>query len=161
MPAAKPGAADLVIRPYQPHDSDACARIYVEARRDAFFWCDPARFRPRDFFADSVDEALYVAESGGAVAGFMSLWTSGHFIHLLFVDPACFRQGIGSRLLDHAVALLSPWAWLKCQQQNERALAFYRSRGWILGSTGDNEIGPWVSVSWNPAAQSLPGSGQR
>lgn len=156
MPSGKPGPADLVIRPFRPEDAEACARIYVDARRDAFHWCDPGRFRRQDFFADSVDEAIYVAVSGGTVAGFMSLWTSGHFIHLLFVDPLRFREGIGTRLLDHAVVLLSPWAWLKCQQQNERALAFYRSRGWTLGSTGDNEIGPWVAVSWNAAAGTLP-----
>jgi GNAT superfamily N-acetyltransferase len=147
---------DLVIRPYAAGDGPACARIYAEARRDAFFWCEPGRFRPEDFYADSVDEALSVAEFDGRIVGFLSLWTAGHFIHLLFVDPRWFRHGIGSRLLDHAVALLSPWAWLKCQAQNERALAFYRSRGWVVGSGGDNEIGPWVAVSWNADGRPLP-----
>jgi ribosomal protein S18 acetylase RimI-like enzyme len=149
---------ELVIRPYAAGDGPSCAQIYAEARRDAFYWCEPNRFRPEDFYADSVDESLSVAEVEGKIVGFLSLWTAGHFIHLLFVDPSRFRQGIGSRLLDHAVVRLSPWAWLKCQAQNERALAFYRSRGWVVGSGGDNEIGPWVAVSWNAEGR-LPALG--
>lgn len=155
MPASRP---DTVIRPYRPEDGRDCARIYAEARREAFYWCDPQRFQPEEFFADSTDEALHVAEVSGRVVGFLSIWTNGHFIHLLFVDPAWYRQGIGARLLDHATSLLAPWAWLKCQAQNERALAFYRSRGWSVGGGGTNEIGPWVAVSWNAGSRRIPPS---
>jgi ribosomal protein S18 acetylase RimI-like enzyme len=151
-----PVLVDLLIRPYAAGDGPACAAIYAKARQDAFYWCEPSRFRPEDFYADSVDEALYVAEVSGRIVGFLSLWTVGHFIHLLFIDPRWFRHGIGTRLLDHATVLLSPWAWLKCQAQNERALAFYRSRGWVVGGGGDNEIGPWVAVSWNAGGRALP-----
>lgn len=153
MPASP---VDLLIRPYAAGDGPACAEIYVIARQDAFHWCDASRFRLEDFYADSVDEALYVAEVSGRIVGFLSVWTAGHFVHLLFIDPRWFRHGIGSRLLDHATALLTPWAWLKCQSQNERALAFYRSRGWVVGGGADNEIGPWVAVSWNAGGRALP-----
>lgn len=150
------GRHDLVIRPYRTEDGPDCARIYAEARRDAFHWCAPQRFQPDEFFLDSAGEAVHVALAAGRVVGFLSLWTDGHFIHLLFVDPSHFREGIGARLLDHATALLAPWAWLKCQAQNERALAFYRSRGWTVGGGGTNEIGPWVAVAWNAAQGFLP-----
>lgn len=152
----QPSLPDIVIRPYRPDDGRDCARIYAQARRDAFYWCEPERFQPDEFFTDSVDEAIHVAESGGRIVGFMSLWTAGHFIHLLFVDPPFYRKGVGARLLDHATALLAPWAWLKCQAQNERALAFYRSRGWVVGGGGTNEIGPWVAVSWNAGGRPMP-----
>jgi ribosomal protein S18 acetylase RimI-like enzyme len=153
MPTAR---SDIVIRPYGAQDGRDCARIYAEARREAFSWCAPERFQPEEFFTDSIDEQIHVALIDDRVAGFLSLWTAGHFIHLLFVDPAHFRQGIGARLLDHATVLLAPWAWLKCQAQNERALAFYRSRGWHVGTGGMNDIGPWVAVSWNAGKRLVP-----
>jgi ribosomal protein S18 acetylase RimI-like enzyme len=147
---------DLLVRPYRDGDGPDCARIYALARRSAFTWCNPALFQPEDFYKDSVDESIHVAELDGRIAGFLSLWTAGHFVHMLFVDPALYRRGVGSRLLDHAAVLLAPWAWLKCQQQNTRALAFYQSRGWVVGAGGDNEIGPWVAVSWNAQGRVLP-----
>jgi GNAT superfamily N-acetyltransferase len=153
MPRVRP---DLLIRPYREGDARDCARIYATARRSAFSWCDPRRFQPEDFFADSVGEAIHVAVVQDRVVGLLSLWTAGHFIHLLFVDPEWYRQRIGARLLDHAMALLAPWAWLKCQAQNERALAFYRSRGWVVGGGGVNDIGPWVAVSWNAGQRPMP-----
>ncbi len=151
MSARVQPAAGLVLRPYRAADRPACERIYVEARRKAFWWCDPGRFVTADFALDSSGEAMTVASVDGCVAGFVSLWLPDHFIHLLFVEPALHRRGIGSALLAHAMRRLSPWAWLKCQAQNETALAFYRSQGWVVGGGGTNDIGPWVAVSWNAA----------
>lgn len=146
--------ARLALRPFRRADTPACDRIYLDARRKAFWWCAPERFRPGEFAADSAGEAITVAALGDRVAGFLSLWVPDHFIHLLFVDPALHRQGIGSLLLGEACRQLYPWAWLKCQAQNTTALNFYRSQGWRVGGGGTNDIGPWVSVSWSVAARS-------
>ena len=154
----------LRLRAYLPKDHDACATIYAAARRQAFHWCRPELFVPADFARDSAGESITVAEAEGAIRGFVSLWTPDHFVHLLFVDPRWQGRGIGRRLLRFVETTFGDWAWLKCQSQNERALAFYTACGWSLGGGGVNELGPWVAVSWNMTSTSAlpdPASGRR
>ncbi|WP_460452154.1 GNAT family N-acetyltransferase [Alsobacter sp. SYSU BS001988] len=129
--------------------------MYVDARRVAFTWCPPSIFRTDDFERDSLGEAVYVAELEGRVAGFLSLWLPERFIHLLFVDPGLHRRGIGRALLSHALHILGPRVWLKCQQGNLNALAFYRSQGWSVTPGGSDEVGPWSYVA-SPAALVSP-----
>ncbi|MCP8941028.1 GNAT family N-acetyltransferase [Alsobacter sp. SYSU M60028] len=153
----------LTIRPFRPADAPACARIYVEARRVAFSWCPPDMFTDDEFARDSRGEAVFVAEEAGEVRGFLSIWTPDHFIHLLFVDPAMHRRGIGAALLRHAERQFGSWGWLKCQSGNLNALAFYTRMGWTVGEGGVNELGPWRAVSWlspdlsEPARRALEG----
>ncbi|MCZ8100424.1 MAG: GNAT family N-acetyltransferase [Burkholderiales bacterium] len=137
------------LRPFLPHDRDACAAIYAAARRQAFHWCGPDLFVPGDFDRDSAGEVITVAEEGGRVRGFVSVWMPDHFVHLLFIDPVHHGRGIGRRLLRYVEETFGDWAWLKCQAQNETALAFYRACGWTAGGGGVNELGPWVAVSWS------------
>jgi GNAT superfamily N-acetyltransferase len=143
--------ATLIIRPFQPADRAACARIYVQARRVAFHWCPPDMFTEGEFDRDSEGETIFVAEMDGAVCGLLSIWTPDHFIHLLFVDPAMHRRGIGAALLRHAEREFSTWGWLKCQSGNVRALEFYTRMGWKVGGGGVNDLGPWQAVSWQAA----------
>lgn len=142
------GQVPALLRPFDRRDRDRCAWIYVAARRKAFHWCDPSRFRPADFDEDSDGESITVAERQGTVVGFLSLWMPDHFIHLLFVDPAWHGNGVGRQLLRHAERTFGDWSWLKCQAQNATALAFYERCGWVIGEGGVNDIGPWLAVSW-------------
>ncbi len=148
----------LRLRPYLPYDRLACGAIYAAGRRRAFHWCSPELFVPADFDRDSAGEAITVAEEDGIVRGFVSLWMPDHFVHLLFVDPANHGRGIGRRLLRFVETTFGDWAWLKCQSQNETALAFYRACGWSVGGGGVNELGPWVAVSWS-ASRIVPADG--
>ena len=150
------GPAGLSIRPYRRGDLQACSGIYVEGRRFAFTWRPPSSFQTDDFERDSQGEAVYVAELDGRVAGFLSLWLPERFIHLLFVDPSLHRRGVGKALLSHALEILGPRVWLKCQQGNLNALDFYRSQGWSVTPGGSDEVGPWSYVA-SPAALVSPG----
>jgi GNAT superfamily N-acetyltransferase len=135
------------MRPFRRRDAMACDDIYRVARRMAFSWCPPDMFARGDFQRDSAEEQTWVALAGGAVAGFLTVSPPEHFVHLLFVDPALHRNGIGTALLRHAVAVLGPATWLKCQTGNVGALSFYRAHGWTILPGGTNEIGPWSYVS--------------
>jgi GNAT superfamily N-acetyltransferase len=143
--------ARLLIRPFRAADHDACASIYVRARVVAFPWRPAPSFALADFARDSQDETILVAERGGEVIGFLSICPDERFIHLLFVDPDQRRTGVGRRLLAHALDVLGPRVWLKCQQKNLPALAFYRSQGWSVTPGGADEVGPWSYVA-SPAA---------
>jgi GNAT superfamily N-acetyltransferase len=140
-------ASKITIRPFRRRDRPACDVIYVEGRRLAFPWCPPEMFQPGDFERDSEGEEIWVAEYEGAVAAFLSVSRPEHFIHLLFVDPARHKMGIGASLLAKAREVLGAAAWLKCQTGNVGALSFYRAQGWTVVPGGSNEIGPWSYVS--------------
>ena len=128
----------------------------MEARRVAFPWRPPETFQPEDFERDSLDESIFVAERRGRVAGLLSLCPEERFIHLLFVAPAEHRKGVGRALLAHSMAVLGPRVWLKCQQKNFNALAFYKSQGWSVTPGGADEVGPWSYVA-SPQASMIAG----
>ena len=64
----------------------------------------------------------------GTVKGFVQV--TGREIRKLFVEPVLQGQGIGERLLEHAVALGAKELW--ALEKNQRAIAFYRRHGFRL-----------------------------
>jgi putative acetyltransferase len=77
---------------------------------------------------DALPTALLICarDSEGIVAGFMGV-TDGK-IEMLFVHPAWRGQGIGRRLVRHAVDKLDA-TMLDVNEQNEQALGFYLRMG--------------------------------
>lgn len=68
---------------------------------------------------------LHCVEMRGKIAGFIGL--AGRKIEMLFVDDCRRGQGIGSRLIDHAIAQGADS--VDVNEQNPLALSFYISRG--------------------------------
>jgi ribosomal-protein-alanine N-acetyltransferase len=81
---------------------------------------------------------VWVAREGGALAGFLVARRELDELHVLLtgVAPASRRRGIGSRLLDEAVARERGLSLvhLEVRASNLGAQAFYRARG--LEQTG-------------------------
>ncbi len=73
---------------------------------------------------------LYGIEAGGTLAGFIGL--SGEKIEMLFIDDRHRGNGLGSRLIDHAVALGA--RSVDVNEQNPLALGFYLSKGFSVDS---------------------------
>jgi ribosomal protein S18 acetylase RimI-like enzyme len=81
--------------------------------------------------------ATVVAAEDGNLLGVTRYDASGTegAVHSLYISPAAQGLGIGSRLLDHAVAdfaargVASATLWVFAG--NGPAIAFYRSRGWL------------------------------
>lgn len=53
-------------------------------------------------------------------------------ISFLFVDPAHYRTGIGSRLLAHVLPLMGNKAWLLVAKTNRAAIALYQKFGFTV-----------------------------
>ncbi|MEK1896777.1 MAG: GNAT family N-acetyltransferase [Rhizobium sp.] len=149
---AKPQSVKWTIRSPRQSDLERLADIYLAARRETFVWVDPASFRHEDFKAHTQGEHLWLAEApNGEAAGFMTLWAPDDFIHMLYVSKFWQGQGIGAALL----AALPDWPHkkyrLKCLVKNDRANAFYRSKGFIVTGSGTSTEGDYEEMSFYPS----------
>lgn len=104
-------AIRLLIRPYRPGDAPALRHVFEEAvhRLAAADYTEAQRhaWAPRhasaEVWAARMDALRpFVAEIGGAVAGYADLQPEGLIDHL-FVAPAFARQGVGRALLEHVL----------------------------------------------------------
>jgi ribosomal protein S18 acetylase RimI-like enzyme len=59
-----------------------------------------------DFGAEIAAERVVVIETAGKVSGYMIAWpeADAYFIDNIAVDPECQGEGLGRRLIEHAVA---------------------------------------------------------
>ncbi len=77
--------------------------------------------------------------AAGRIMGFLGL--GGPKIECLFVDPAFHRQGVGQRLIAHALTL-QPNLLVDVNEQNPGALAFYIAQGFrYVGRTAQDHCG--------------------
>jgi putative acetyltransferase len=100
------------VRAYVPEDCGTLATLYRRSIRELagndytpeqiFAWA-PDRLDMERFAAKLVSRPTFVAEIGGAAAGFTDLEPDGH-IDLFFVNPDHARRGVARALLDHVIA---------------------------------------------------------
>jgi ribosomal protein S18 acetylase RimI-like enzyme len=80
-----------------------------------------------------------VAEADGVAAGIMLL--KDNYVDHLWVRPEFMGMGIGSVLLEHAEERAGHAGFdrliLDCFEKNEKALAFYRTRGFTVERISD------------------------
>ncbi len=101
--------------------------------------------------AEQIDAGdVFVAENGGALAGFAAIVMradGGAELDALFVEPACWKQGIGRELVDHvaAVARRRGAAFLHVIG-NPHAEGFYVSCGFSVAGTIATRFGPGLDM---------------
>ena len=115
-----------------PCDLPALRQLFLESRRKTFVWQPESELALDDFDRATEGEFVLVATVDEAIVGFVACWLPENFVHSLFVAPDRLRQGIGTALLEAALAWLGRPAWLKCDARNAAAIAFYRARGWNI-----------------------------
>lgn len=110
----------------------------VRATHDFLSEDDIQLFRPlvREGYLPSAPMLAVARDETGLAFGFVGV--EGDKIEMLFVDPARHGQGIGQALLEHAVR-----QWSACRvdvnEQNPRALGFYRHMGFAVESRSERD----------------------
>lgn len=128
---------DVVLRPAKANDADDIARI-LRAALAAFDWMPQLHTPDEDLgFVRHVliaHQAVTVAITEGRIVGFIAV--DGPWIEQLYLDPDWTGRGIGSRLLEHATAMLTH-VKLHCFQANAGARRFYERHGFAAAAFGD------------------------
>jgi len=100
--------------------------FYPIFRSDAFYFGElQTAALMADYAADPALLDRTLVYDDGVVKGFLRL--KGTQIEKLFVEPVLQGRGIGSALLQHAVALDADHLW--ALEKNTRAIAFYARHG--------------------------------
>lgn len=83
-------------------------------------------------------------DDAGSVVGLITcrIDESRVLLSRLYVLPAWQRQGLGARLYDAAIARIPPHTpvFLEVEAQNDRAIEFYRRRGFRVLSAWTDEV---------------------
>ena len=145
---------DCVMRRIEIADAEAVSRIARVARFGAIPNFPDLHTPAEDleFYRSQIKaKSGYVwVDGNGSVVGFV-LWL-GAFIDHLYVEPNHQHSGIGTRLLDRAVADMGvPEARLWTFQANARAVAFYTKNGFTVleetdGSANDERMPDYLFV---------------
>ncbi|QCJ46434.1 GNAT family N-acetyltransferase [Haloprofundus sp. MHR1] len=102
--------------------------------------CIDAWFDPQRLVSDDIRPAsrpFAVAETGGNIVGFAECVPAdtpeSYVLYRLYVDPAHWRDGVGTKLLEQVEQQLREDGIerlnLSVLSENERAIAFYQTRG--------------------------------
>lgn len=151
----KPG---VEICPARLEDASEIAEIHMAARATAMPWLavvhSPREVRLHFETVVLPGTDVWVARIDGVITGFMAL--RGHWIDHLYLAPDIWRQGLGRRLLQEAMATrpeLELWTF----QRNDRARRFYESFGFIAveftDGSANEEREPDVRYVWKRSGE--------
>lgn len=130
----------IELRPARADDVDAVCAVFHAARAAgiAFLPVVHTAQEDRRYFEGLIaDGHVTVALDDGRSAGFIALGDKR--VEQLYVDPAHWRRGIGTRLLRHAQAARPRGLDLWVFQRNLGAIAFYEHHGFLTAETTDGE----------------------
>lgn len=123
----------MKIRPYCEADWSRLCEIHDRARRDELDAASlPEAFLPLVIAAGREDlfgYELQVAELDGAVVGFIAY--SEDEIAWLYVDPACYRRGVGKALIAAAKQAMRGTISIEVLAGNLPALRMYQVCGFV------------------------------
>ena len=146
------------IRSATPEDARAIAEVHVATWRGAYGHVFPPEVLDaldvgererlwRESLADD-DIAVYIADDGDRVVGFVSVGPSRDAdgegeLYAIYVDPDAWGTGAGSALIAAGRRWLAeryPAATLWVLEDNPRARRFYEREGWVAGRRRIDEI---------------------
>ncbi|MEO1340382.1 MAG: GNAT family N-acetyltransferase [Cyanobacteria bacterium J06635_13] len=134
----------IQLRKYQPKDWDAIATIHDRARLDELkasvgveaFLSLAATAEDEELFAGEV----WVAQDNNLVVGFVAIDSEMTWITWLYVLPDCYRQGIGRKLLRHAISNCKSTVYVSVLSGNDAALNLYQSEGFKIVETKTGKL---------------------
>ncbi|TFH89054.1 GNAT family N-acetyltransferase [Vibrio ouci] len=137
----------MEIKDYSDDLLVAISELYLSSRVSTFSWLDTGDYELSDFSRDTEGERVLVAVEGGEVLGFISIWEPENFIHHLYVSNNHQRQNVGTRLLEKAKSSYRSLS-LKCMVENERAIGFYESKGFMKAQKGADSLGDYYLMKF-------------
>jgi ribosomal protein S18 acetylase RimI-like enzyme len=145
---------DAIVRPYRDTDWERLCVIHDAARLDELRQsAGVAAFLPLTEAASNeglFDYTVCVAEADGRVDGFVAF--NDDELAWLYVDPACYRRGIGRALVRHAVSSAPVPLTVEVLEGNEAALRLYLDEGFrqlrrVEGRMAGNDAFPAVALA--------------
>jgi ribosomal protein S18 acetylase RimI-like enzyme len=132
----------MILRPYLPTDWERLCCIHDAARVYELEASGlTAAFLTLEETAENeglFDGEVVVAEIEGEVCGFVA-YAKGE-LTWLYVEPTRFKQGIGRRLLRHAIQACGGNMSTEVLVANEAALALYLSEGFKIQRRVDGKL---------------------
>ncbi len=133
--------AEILVRRVRPSDAEELVRVHeasIRALAADHYSCEHLEAWVKGVRGDGLrelrahpPEGFVAAEIAGRIAGFGYFRESDGDIHLLYVDPAFARQGVGARLLQDLEALARKrgreWVGLN---SSLNAVPFYTHQGY-------------------------------
>jgi len=146
----------VTLRRYQPRDEEAAIALWLRAWQAAYPQIDfklrldwwKARWRTE--LVPSAEVA--VAESEGAMVGFVTVAPCTFYLDQIVVAPERWGSGVGAALLAEAKRMSPSGLDLDVNTDNARAIGFYNKQGFATSGTGVNPISgrPVYRMSWRP-----------
>ena len=134
---------DMHVRPARADDHARLLEVWersVRATHHFLAESDIVALRPfvaEELASDAVDWWVLVS-AAGVIAGFLGFASDA--IEGLFIDPDSRGQGSGTRLVAHAQSLATGALAVDVNEQNESALAFYRSLGFAVTGRSPTDL---------------------
>jgi putative acetyltransferase len=135
---------DITLRPYRAADEDAAIELWrrtwaqhyphIDFDARVSWW----RERWRNELVPACD--IVVAESGGALAGFVTVDPKTRYLDQIVVAPEHWGSGIAPALLDEAKRRSPTGLTLLVNKDNARAIAFYDRYGFVYDGEDKNPV---------------------
>ena len=150
-------SAEILLRPYCDGDHEPSIALWLATWKLAYpaidfdarvdWW----RKRWRDELLPAAQ--VVVAETGGALAGFVTIDRAG-YLDQLVVGPAHWGSPVATALMDEAKRLSPGGVTLKVNADNVRAIRFYLRNGFVDAGADLNpgSSRPVRRMTWTPPA---------
>lgn len=147
--------APITLRPYRPADEDAAIELWRLTWQLAYPAIDFAARVPwwRERWRNELVPAaqIVVAEDGNTLAGFVTIDATG-YLDQLVVGPDHWGSPIARQLVGEAKRLSPTGITLLVNDDNARAIAFYRKNGFADDGRDVNPTSgrPVLRLRWTP-----------
>lgn len=146
----------FALRPYAAADEDAAIELWRRTWQAAYPHLDFAartEWWRRRWREELVPQAtIVVAETGGAMAGFITVDPRSGYLDQIVVTPERWGGELAGALLDEAKRISPARLDLLVNKDNARAIRFYEKHGFRYAGDDVNPVSgrPVNRMSWRP-----------
>ncbi|MGY4305877.1 putative acetyltransferase [Bradyrhizobium sp. USDA 4369] len=146
---------NVSLRPYRAADEDAAIALWQATWQLAYPAIDFAARVPwwRERWRNELvpNAEVIVAETDGALAGFVTINATG-YLDQLVVSPQHWGSSLATRLVDAAKARSPGGITLLVNKDNARAIRFYQRSGFVNAGEDVNPTSgrPVLRMAWTP-----------